>query len=182
MISLPDYADLQTYSGDETAVMIENHYHHGLFTRDDNDLSSPDNGATVLHDGKKRRWKRNINNGDYHIDWWYEPGDADDYALTINRANDFLQVREDEWGSVPIPTTPAGITLIGPGGVRVCKTTANLKLWKNSIDFKGTILDFRNPTLDEDKDDIECVRVRYCLGARRFIICASSAPATRKRN
>ncbi|MBH1928198.1 hypothetical protein [Serratia rubidaea] len=165
MISLPDYADLQTYSGDETAVMIENRYHHGLFTRDDNDLSSPDNGATVLHDGKKRRWKRNINNGDYHIDWWYEPGDADDYALTINRANDFLQVREDEWGSVPIPTTPAGITLIGPGGVRVCKTTANLKLWKNSIDFKGTILDFRNPTLDEDKDDIECVRVCYCLGA-----------------
>ncbi|MBU3894112.1 hypothetical protein KH388_15530 [Serratia rubidaea] len=161
MISLPDYADLQAYSGDETAAMIENRYHHGLFTRDDNDLTSPDNGATVLHDGKKRRWKRNINNGDYHIDWWYEPGDADDYALTITRANEFLQVNEKEWGSVPIPSTPAGITLIGPGGVRVCKTTAYLKLWKNSIDFKGTILDFRNP----DSKTTECVRVLYCMGS-----------------
>ncbi|MEW7001725.1 hypothetical protein M5585_23625 [Serratia ureilytica] len=48
---------------------------------------------------------------------------------------------------------------MGPGGIRPCKTTANLKLWKNSVDFKGTILDFSGAA------NIECVRVQYSLGA-----------------
>ncbi|ASM20510.1 hypothetical protein OM409_11320 [Serratia bockelmannii] len=159
MISLNDYANLRSYAGSETAVMLENRYHHGVFTRDDADTTSQDNGVTLLVDAQNRRWKRIINDGDYSIDWWHLPGDELDYSLTITRACNFLQVKGEEWWQLPIPTTPAGITLVGPGGVRSCKTTANLKLWKNAVDFKGTILDFSGAT------NIECVRVQYSLGA-----------------
>lgn len=159
MISLNDYANLRSYAGSETAVMLENRYHHGVFTRDDADTTSQDNGVTLIVDAQNRRWKRIINDGDYSIDWWHLPGDELDYSLTITRACNFLQVKGEEWWQLPIPTTPAGITLVGPGGVRPCKTTANLKLWKNAVDFKGTILDFSGAT------NIECVRVQYSLGA-----------------
>lgn len=40
MISLNDYANLRSYAGSETAVMLENRYHHGVFTRDDADTTS----------------------------------------------------------------------------------------------------------------------------------------------
>lgn len=159
MITLNDYANLRAYAGNETTAMIENRYHHGVFIRDDADTTSADNGATLVRDTQNRRWKRIINDGDYCIDWWYQNGDELDYSLTITRASDFLKIYGDEWWKAPIPTTPAGITLIGPGGVRKCKTTANLKLWKNSVDFKGTILDF------SDAANIECVRVLYSQGA-----------------
>ncbi|CAI1766393.1 hypothetical protein [Serratia entomophila] len=159
MMTLNDYAALRAYTGSEAAVMIENRYHHGVFLRDDTDTTSLDNGATLLRDAQNRRWKRIINNGEYSIDWWHQPGDELDYSLTISRASDFLQVKGEEWWQAQIPTTPAGITLVGPGGVRKCLTSARLKLWKNAVDFKGTILDFSGAT------DVECVRVVYSLGA-----------------
>ncbi|CAI1563375.1 hypothetical protein AB6864_21830 [Serratia proteamaculans] len=159
MIALNDYTHLRAYTGSESTVMIENSHHHGVFLRDGADTTSLDNGATIVRDTQNRCWKRIINDGDYSIDWWYQVGDEQDYSLTINRASNFLQVTGDEWWKSAIPTTPAGITLVGSGGVRQCKTTANLKLWKNSVDFKGTILDFRGAT------DIECVRVLYSSGA-----------------
>ncbi|MEX0633263.1 hypothetical protein M8494_19245 [Serratia ureilytica] len=31
MISLNDYANLRSYAGSETAVMLENRYHHGIY-------------------------------------------------------------------------------------------------------------------------------------------------------
>ncbi|MEX0633264.1 hypothetical protein M8494_19250 [Serratia ureilytica] len=63
--------------------------------------------------------------------------------------------------AVAYPNHPGGITLVG-WRHSPCKTTANLKLWKNSVDFKGTILDFSGAA------NIECVRVQYSLERRRL--------------
>ena len=52
MISLNDYANLRSYAGSETAVMLENRYHHGVFTRDDADTTSQDNGVTLIVDAQ----------------------------------------------------------------------------------------------------------------------------------
>ncbi|QGH61390.1 hypothetical protein [Serratia proteamaculans] len=162
MNTVADYADLRHYQGDDTALMLTNTYHHGIFIRKDNGLGFPlkDDSALFIKDAKGRFWARLINDGAYCIDWWFSAGDESDYAKTITRACNALQVDEKEWGKELVPTTPAGITLVGPGGVRVCKTTARLKLWKNAIDFRGTLLDYRGAD-----DNTECVHVEYSYGA-----------------
>lgn len=121
MISLNDYANLRSYAGSETAVMLENRYHHGVFTRDDADTTSQDNGVTLIVDAQNRRWKRIINDGDYSIDWWHLPGDELDYSLTITRACNFLQVKGEEWWQLPIPTTPAGLPWLAPAAFALVK-------------------------------------------------------------
>lgn len=159
MIAVADYNVIQDYSGEENEALLVTHPHHyGLFTYSADEVL-PDNGSTILRDAKKRCWKRVINDGNYNIDWWFAEGDENDYALTINRACEFLAVEGREWSDMAIPSTPVGITLTGPGGVRQCQSSVLLKLWKNSIDFKGTLLDFSAAR------NLECVRVLYSAGA-----------------
>jgi len=78
---MPSYSALRAYSGRATGVRITSAGVAGLFQRDNADVSSLDNGGTVIVDASSRRWKR-LNVGDVNVLWFGAIGNgvADDTA------------------------------------------------------------------------------------------------------
>lgn len=115
----------------------------GTFIYDITDTTTADNTALTVVTSSGARLKREIQNGQIEIDWFFNPAtDTVDYSLTINRASAFVAVTGEEWWQTYTPSTPGNLTLYGPGQTRPCKTPIVLRMLAVSYDFRGTILDF----------------------------------------
>lgn len=115
----------------------------GTFIYDITDTTTADNTALTVVTSSGARLKREIQNGQIEIDWFFNPGtDTVDYSLTINRASAFVAVTGTEWWQTYTPTTPGNLTLFGPGQTRPCKTPIVLRMLAVSWNFRDTILDF----------------------------------------
>ena len=82
LVGAANYAQIRAYTGTSTKINcygISNIFDggDGVFVRDDNDITSADNGGTLLVDLLGRRWRR-IYDGNVWVDWFRAAGDADD--------------------------------------------------------------------------------------------------------
>jgi hypothetical protein len=109
------YAALRAYAGSSTAAYVTGYLVTsaplgvaGLFTRDDADTTTADNGGTIIVAANGKRWKR-VHQGKVMVDWFAAAGDgatndqvpaaaAIAYAKTLQRS---------EGGMVNGYTTPA---------------------------------------------------------------------------
>lgn len=97
VIQLSDYTALRAFSGTVKSINITGYSATGaptgiggLFTRDDVDTSSADNGGTIIVDASGRRWKRVIF-GDVHFDWFQPTKDgAIDDTTKLATASNFV--------------------------------------------------------------------------------------------
>lgn len=70
----------------------------GTFIYDITDTTTADNTALTVVTSSGARLKREIQNGEIEIDWFFNPGtDTTDYSLTVNRASAFVAVTGEEW-------------------------------------------------------------------------------------
>ncbi|QDB71221.1 neck protein [Serratia phage Moabite] len=115
----------------------------GDWVYDANDKTTKDDGVMCVVTNTGERFKRDISSGSIETDWFFDPVmDIADYSLTLNKAAEWVEVKGTEWWQTWLPSTPAYITMVGPGGVRTCKKPVWLRMWAVSWDFRGTLLDF----------------------------------------
>lgn len=69
--TLPSYTELRAYTSRALSVTITNDGIYGEFKRDLVDVSTPDNGGTVIVDALGRRWKRQMD-GLFASPYWFE--------------------------------------------------------------------------------------------------------------
>lgn len=94
MIGSANYADIRSYRGASSKISCYGRSAirdggNGLFVRDDSDVTSADNGGTILVDALGRRWKRaNVNS--VELIWFCEKGDGvKDYTSILQSAIQF---------------------------------------------------------------------------------------------
>ncbi|UQT03068.1 hypothetical protein TOTORO_02050 [Serratia phage vB_SmaS-Totoro] len=115
----------------------------GEWIYDANDRTTADDGVMCIVTKTGERFKRDVSSGNIEIDWFFDPIlHASDYALTVMKAGEYVEVKGTEWWQTWTPSTPTYLTMVGPGGVRKCKTEIWLRMWGVSWDFRGTMLDF----------------------------------------
>ncbi len=73
--ALPDYATLRTFLVAATMVHLTNDRISGFFRYDSTDVTSADNGGTIIVDILGRRWKRVVD-GPYNLQWFGATGDG----------------------------------------------------------------------------------------------------------
>lgn len=80
--SLASYADLRAYAGTGKSILITGYSISttpsaisGVFTRDNSDTTSLDNGGTIIVDSLGRRWKRMFS-GSVNVMWFGAKGDG----------------------------------------------------------------------------------------------------------
>lgn len=91
---MASYTALRAYTGRATGVRITTQGISGHFYRDDADVTSADNGGTIIIDASSRRWKR-LYDGPFDAKWFGAVGNgtADDTAAiqavldVVNAAN-----------------------------------------------------------------------------------------------
>lgn len=76
-MQVPDYAGLRAVTANIQTVVVTGYLAAsspsgiaGLFTRDDSDTTSPDNGGTVLVAANGKRWKRSLQDGRLSSAWF----------------------------------------------------------------------------------------------------------------
>jgi hypothetical protein len=95
-ITLVDYAALRAYSGAAKNVHLCGYLVTaapsgiaGDFTRDDSDVTSADNGGTVIVDALNRRWKRQLNGRVVDVRWFgADPTFTDDSTTALQKVLD----------------------------------------------------------------------------------------------
>jgi hypothetical protein len=130
-VSVVSYTALRAYTGVATTLHVTGYLVSsapsriaGVFTRDDSDTTSADNGGTIIVASNGKRWKRVINS-DYYFEWFGVTGDgvADDTAAM----------------AAAISAAPAGATVCGNPALTFKFT--NLSASKRlKLDFKGANL------------------------------------------
>lgn len=138
-IQVADYARLRAYIGDVKSVYVTGYIVTsapsgiaGLFTRDDSDTTSADNGGTVIVAANGKRWKR-VFQGDVQLEWFGPIGNSstgDDAVLQA--ALDYVHKLSDDTGVFGTLSFDGTVYLASP------------KKWGKNIRFVGQGRSFRS--------------------------------------
>jgi hypothetical protein len=167
---LVGYAALRAFAGAETRVYISGYLVtvapagvSGMFIRDDVDLSSGDNGGSIIVDALGRRWKR-VFEGDIQSKWWDPDGtvatdatsalqgsidaafranvgcyiNAGSFSITGLKVYDFSRVTFDPKAKLVMSADGFGIrTLPSPSSVQVTTNIRRVQLISPYVDMNG---------------------------------------------
>jgi hypothetical protein len=119
-LRLADYPALRAYAGAQSSVFITSAGIAGMFVRDDADITSADNGGTIIVAANGKRWKR-VFSGPAHVTWFGAKGDG---TLTTAQESAAIQAAINAHLAVyfPVPSLyykasnvqlRTGVTLLG---------------------------------------------------------------------
>lgn len=140
--NLEDYTALRAYEGEFTTVYITGVLASampqgisGVFQYDETDVTSADNGGTIIVGTDGRRWKR-VFNGDIHVSWFGATGDGvTDDSVAVLAAINFAQT-EGPW------TFPKGCRVVFDNGTYILSQSYTYNPQLVSLVGNHTTLDF----------------------------------------
>jgi hypothetical protein len=116
-LQLADYAALRAYAGSASSAFVYGDGIAGLFTRDDADTTSADNGGTIIVASNGKRWKRGYSGG-VAPEWFGAVGDGvadDSSAIDSAKAVGAMYLRGTYKYTNAAPASV--VRFVGPGKV-----------------------------------------------------------------
>jgi hypothetical protein len=145
-LPMQSYAALRAYTGRAAGVRITSTGFAGTFQRDTSDVTSADNGGTVIVDVSGRRWKRQYS-GPAMVEWWGARGVGND-GPALQLALDFGGWLYTRWHHITkqkLFATKEGTRLMGPCAAWGGEVTAGARIVADVSLNADFILEFKNP-------------------------------------
>lgn len=146
-LPMQSYTALRAYTGRAAGVRITSTGFAGTFQRDTSDVTSADNGGTVIVDASGRRWKRQYS-GPAMVEWWGARGVGND-GPALQRALDFGGWLYTRWHHITgqkLFAAKEGTRLMGPCAAWGGEVSAGARIVADvglNADF---IIEFKNPS------------------------------------